>query len=261
MKLSKSILLAAVICCAICVVLSIVAVATDQIAYSRIDPYNRMALCLDGYHAVANWAFLLYDLLHLFVIAIFALVLSETVSWEALLGGGVSMVATLSDMASVSVNVVFLTPGLQAMALGNEPGLSAPEAGYDVITSTLDFAQASFGLVGTLFLGTAAIKAPGISKFVGWFLLASLPIGILQFAEVGLRAPWTLIIDTWVTPVCEIIEQVLIGLVLLSMVRRPARQGRTKARERSSFRARKRHTKSEACCVAKRSPRRISSKR
>jgi hypothetical protein len=240
MKLSKSILLAAVISCAICVLLSIVGVAADQIAYSRIDPYNRMALCLDSYHAIANWAFLLYDLIHLFVIAIFALVLSETVSWEALLGGGVSMVATLSNMASVSVNVVFLTPGLQAMALGNEPGLAAPEAGFDVITSTLDFAQASFSLVGTLFLGTAAIKAPGMSKIVGWFLLASLPIGVLQFAEVGLRAPWTLVVDTWVTPLFEIVEQVLIGLVLLSMVRkqpdeaqppRPAKSRRSRKNE------------------------------
>jgi hypothetical protein len=239
MKLSKSILLAAVICCAICVVLSVVAVAADEIAYARIDPYNRMALCLDGYHNIANWAFLLYDLVHLFVIAIFALALSETVSWEALLGGGVSMIATLSDIASVSVNVVFLTPGLQAMALGSEPGLSAPEAGYDVITSTLDFAQASFGLVGTLFLGTAAIKAPGISKFVGWYLLASLPIGFLQFAEVGLRQPWTLIIDTWVTPVSETIEQVLIGLVLLSMVLKRPREVHSAASAGSHKRRRK----------------------
>jgi hypothetical protein len=243
MKLSKSILLAATICCAICVFLSVVGVGSDQIAYARIDPYNRMALCLDSYHNIANWAFLFYDVVHLFVIAIFALVLSETVSWEALLGGGVSMVATLSDMASVSVNLVFLTPGLQALALGNEPGLSAPEAGYDVITSTLDFAQASFGLVGTLFLGTAAIKASGISKFVGWFLLASLPIGVLQFAEVGLRTPWTLIVDTWITPLCEIIEQILIGLVLLSMVRkrsgevhppRPETSGKSRKIELSS---------------------------
>jgi hypothetical protein len=140
-------------------------------------------------------------------------------------------------MASVSVNVIFLTPGLQAMALGSEPGLAAPEAGYDVITSTLDFAQASFSLVGTLFLGTAAIKAPGTSKIVGWFLLASLPIGVLQFAEVGLRAPWTLIVDTWVTPLCEIIEQVLIGMVFISIIRkRPAEvqpPGPTKSRKNS----------------------------
>jgi hypothetical protein len=48
MKLSNSILFAAVISCALCVLLSIAAVSLDQYAYSRIDPYNWMALCLDN---------------------------------------------------------------------------------------------------------------------------------------------------------------------------------------------------------------------
>jgi hypothetical protein len=229
MKLSNSILFAAVISCALCVLLSIAAVSLDQYAYSRIDPYNWMALCLDNYHTMALWAFLLYDLLHVFVIAVFALVLAQAFSWEAWMGGGALIVSTLADMGSVSVRTFFLLAGLRALALGQPPGLAAPEAGFEVICSTLDFANASFGLVGTLFLGTAAIKAKGMSRVVGWFLLAGLPLCILQFAEVGLRTPWTLFIDTWLTPLDEVIQQTLIGIALWTIIRqrqephRPAR--------------------------------------
>jgi hypothetical protein len=219
MKLSNSILFGAVICCALSVLLSIAAVSLDQYAYSRIDPYNWMALCLDNYHTMALWAFLLYDLLHLFVIAVFALVLAQSFSWEAWMGGGALIISTLADMGSVSVRTFFLLPGLRALALGQTAGLAAPEAGYEVISSTLDFANASFGLVGTLFLGTAAIKAKGMSRVVGWFMLAGLPLCILQLAEVGLRTPWTLFIDTWLTPLYEVIQQTLIGIALWGIIR------------------------------------------
>lgn len=219
MKLSNSTLLAAVLCCVLCVMLSVTAIGLDQFTLSRIDPHNRMALCLDNYYNMAHWAYLLYDLFHLLVIAVFALVLAETTSWEAWMGGGALIISTLADMASVSVNTFILTAGLRALALGESPGFAAPDAGYEFIRSTFDFANAAFGIVGTLFLGTAAIKATGMSRVVGWFLLASLPLGFLQFAEVGLLMPWTLIVDTWITPLAEIALQVLIGTALWATLR------------------------------------------
>jgi hypothetical protein len=87
-----------------------------------------------------------------------------------------------------------------------------------VICSTLDFAQASFGLVGTLFLATAAIKASGLAKVAGWLLLIGLPISIFQVAEVGMHMPWTVIIDSWVNPIDEIVQQTAIGIVLFAIL-------------------------------------------
>jgi hypothetical protein len=223
MKLSNRILIAATICCALCVLLSTIAVEADQIAFSRIDPSNRLGLSQDLFHNVASWAFLLYDLLHLFVIAVFALVLAQSFSWEAWMGGGASIVSTLADLASLSVSMFLLMAALRAMAEGKPTGLVTPEAGYDVICSTLDFAQSSFGLVGTLFLATAAIKASGMAKVAGWFLLIGLPISIFQVAEVGMHTPWTVIVDAWVNPVDEIIQQIVIGVTLFAMLRRRTR--------------------------------------
>jgi len=219
MKVSNNILIAAIVCCVLCVLLSIAAVSLYQCAYSLIDPYNRLALCLDNYYQMANWAFLLYDLLHLFVIAIFALVLAQSFNWEAWMGGGAAIISTLADIASISVNMFIVMAGQRALALGKAPGFATPEAGYEVISQTLDFANASFGLVGILFLGTAAIKATGISKVVGWVLLAGLPLGFLQFAEVGLRMPWTLFVDAWMTPLAEITQQIVIGIAFWTILR------------------------------------------
>jgi hypothetical protein len=221
MKLSNRILVAATVCCALCVLLSTVAIGAEQLAYSRIDPNNNLALCQNLYHSVAGWAFLLFDLLHIFVIVVFALVLAQTFSWEAWMGGGASVVSTLADLSSLSVNMFFLMAALRAMAEGNSSGFVTPEAGYEVICSTLDFAQASFGVVGTLFLATAAIKASGMAKVAGWFLLlGALPISFLQVAEVGMHTPWTVIFDTWVIPFDEIIQQIVIGLALYAIVLR-----------------------------------------
>ncbi len=219
MKLSNRVLAAAAISCVLCVLLSIVAVSSQQLAFSRLDPYNRLALSLNNYISLGHWAFLLYDLLHLFVIAIFALVLAQNFNWEAWMGAGASIISTLADIASLSVNMFIVMAGEKAAALGNASDLATPEAGYEVIASTLDFANASLGIVGTLFLGTAAIKASGMSKVVGWFLLASLPLGFLQFAEVGLRTPWTFLMDTWLTPLDEVVQQILIGIALWSILR------------------------------------------
>ena len=220
MKLPKNILFAATVCCALCVLLSMVAIGANQIAFLGIDPGNRLGLSQNFYHNVASWAFLLYDLLHLFVIAVFALVLAQSYSWEAWMGGGASIVSTLADLASLSVNLFLLMTSLRAMAEGRTTGLVTPEAGYDVICSTLDFAQASFGLVGTLFLATAAIKSSGMAKVAGWFLLAALPISVIQVAEVGMHTPWTVLIDAWVNPIDEIIQQIVIGMALFAVFRR-----------------------------------------
>jgi hypothetical protein len=220
MNLSNKTLIAATVCCGLCIMLSIVAIGADQLALIRISPDNRLALSQDPYYAISGWAFLLYDLIHIFVIAVFALVLAQNFSWEAWMGGGASIVSSLADVASLSVNMFFLMTALRALAEGRATGLATPEAGFDVICSTLDFAQASFGLVGTLFLGTAAIKASGMAKVTGWFLLAGLPIGFFQIAEVGLHTSWTLIVDEWVTPINEIVQQLVIAITFYALLHR-----------------------------------------
>jgi hypothetical protein len=220
MKVSNRVLIGAAICCALCALLSIVGIDADQFAFARNDPSNRLGLSQDAYHAVAGWAFLLYDLLHIFVIVVFALVLAQTFSWEAWMGGGTSVVSSLAALSSLSVNMFLLMAALRAMADGRASGLVTPEAGYDVICSTLDFAQASFGLVGTLFLATAAIKASGMSRVAGRFLLIGLPISFFQLAEVGVHTRWTNVFDSWVIPINAIIQQIVIGLALCAILRR-----------------------------------------
>jgi hypothetical protein len=220
MKLSDRVLIAAAICCALCALLLMVGIDAEQFAFSRNDPSNRLGLSQDIYHAVAGWAFLLYDLLHIFVIVVFALVLAQTYSWEAWMGGGASIVSSLAALSSLCVNMFFLMAALRAMADGRATGLVTPEAGYDVICSTLDFAQASFGLVGTLFLATAAIKASGMAKVAGRFLLIGLPISFFQLAEVGVHTPWTTMVDSWVIPINAIFQQIAVGLALCAILRR-----------------------------------------
>lgn len=220
MRLSNKVLLLAVICCALCALLLMVGIGADQFAFSRNDPSNRLGLSQDAYHAVAGWAFLLSDLLHIFVIVVFALVLAQTFSWEAWMGGGASVVSSLAALLSLSVNMFLLMATLRAMADDRVAGLMTPEAGYEVICSTLDFAQASFGLVGTLFLATAAIKASGIAKLAGRCLLIGLPISFLQLAEIGVHKPWTEVIDSWVIPINAIIQQIVIGLALFAILHR-----------------------------------------
>jgi hypothetical protein len=224
-KLSVQILIAAAVCCVLCILLSLIAIGANQIAFSRIDPTNRLALCQNVYHTVASWAFLLYDLFHIFVIVVFALVLARTFSWEAWMGGGASVISSLADLLSLSVNMFFLMETLRAMAEGKASGLVTPEAGYEVICSTLDFAQASFGLVGTLFLATAAIKASGMARVAGWCLLIGLPISFIQVAEVGLHTPWTIFLDTWATPITEIVQQIVIGLAFCDILNRGPKSG------------------------------------
>lgn len=256
MNLSNRILIAAIVCCALCILLSAVAIEADQLALARISPDNRLALSQDPYYAISGWAFLFYDLIHIFVIAVFALVLARNFGWEAWMGGGASVVSSLADVSSLCVNMFFLMTALRALAEGRATGIATPEAGYDVICSTLDFAQASFGLVGTLFLATAAIKAPGTAKVAGWFLLGGLPISFFQIAEVGLHTPWTVIVDEWVTPINEIIQQLVIAIAFCAMLRRghesPVRQhthnhirrpadGRMEVGQRSSSRDSKRN--------------------
>jgi hypothetical protein len=219
MRLSNRVLIAAALCCTLCALLLMVGIDADQIASSRNDPSNRLGLSQDACHAVAGSAFLLYDLLHIFVLVIFALVLAQTFSWEAWMGGGTSVVSSLAALSSLSVNIFFLTAALRALADGRASGLVTPEAGYDVICSTLDFAQASFGLVGTLFLATAAIKASGMLKVAGRFLMVGLPISLFQLAEIGVHTPWTTVVDSWVIPLNAIIQQIVIGLAFCGILR------------------------------------------
>ena len=92
MKLPDRLLIAAAVCCFLCVLLSTAGIAANQIAFSRIDPNNRLILSQDVFHTFASWSFLLYNLLHIFVIVVFALILAQTFSWEAWMGGGAYVV-------------------------------------------------------------------------------------------------------------------------------------------------------------------------
>jgi hypothetical protein len=218
MKPSNRTLILASVCSVFCVFLSTIAIAASQIAFSRFRPDNNLGLSQDPFYAMSGWAFLLYDLVHVFVVAVFALVLARAFSWEAWMGGGALVISSLANFASLFVNIFFLMAALRALAQGRPIGLANPEAGYEVICSTLDFAQASFGLVGTLFLAAAAINASGTARIAGWFLLAGLPISFFQIAEVGLHTPWTFIVNVWVTPLHEVVQHILITITLLGII-------------------------------------------
>jgi len=222
-KSFSGILAAAAVCSVLCALLSTVAVVAVQIAFSRFGPNNPLELSQDPFYALSGWAFLLYDLLHIFVIAVFAFVLARAFRWEAWMGGAASVVSSLADFASLSVNIFFLTTALRVLAQGRAIGFANPEAGYEVICSMLDFAQASFGLVGTLFLAAAAIKVSGIARVAGWFLVAGLPASFFQVAEVRLHTTWTALVDDWVTPIDEIVLHIVIGIALFDIIRHRVR--------------------------------------
>jgi hypothetical protein len=218
MKPSSGILTAAAICSVICVLLSTIAIVATQIAFARFGSNSPLELSQDPFYAASGWAFLLYGLFHIFVIAVFALILARALRWEAWIGGGAAVVSSLAGCASVSVNIFFLTAALRVLAQGRAIRFASPEAGYKVICSTLNFAQASFGLVGKLFLATAAVKVSGIARVAGWFLVAGLPISFFQIAEVGIHTSWTAIVDEWVVPIHEIVLHLVIGIALFNII-------------------------------------------
>jgi hypothetical protein len=233
-SLWKRALLSAAFCSGICIALSLAAILTEQIAFSQVDRSNRLGLSQDLFYAMSGWTFLLYDLVHIYVIGVFASWLVRSLCWEAWIGGAAMIIASLSDFGSLSVNMFLQTPTLSAMANGESFGLSTPEAGYDVICSTLDFSQASFALVGLIFLAGAAMKKQGTARLVGWFIIAGLPIAIFQIAEVGLYTPWTRIVDDWITPISEIVQHLIMAICLWELSRRqlPSSQSKNEAKER-----------------------------
>jgi hypothetical protein len=217
--LSNRTLFSAAVCSALCVALSLTAVVAVQIAFSRVDRNNRLGLSQDCFYAISGWTFLLYDLFHSYVIGVFAFWLVRSLCWEAWIGGSALIISSLADIGSLSVDMFLQTPALSALANGRSAGFPHPEAGYDVICSTLDFTQASFGLVGSFFLAGAAMKVAGPARLAGWFIIAGFPISIFQIAEVGLHTPWTAIVDNWVTPLSEIMVHVMMAVCLWNIFR------------------------------------------
>jgi hypothetical protein len=217
--LLKRTLLSAAICSGICVALSLTAIFTVQLAFSRVDRSNHLGLSQDGFYAMSGWAFLLYDLIHIYVIGVFAFWLVQSFCWEAWIGGSALIIASLADFGSLSVNMFLRTPALSALANGEPVGLANPEAGYDVFCSTLDFAQASFALIGSFFLAGAAMKAQGSARLAGWFIIAGFPLSIVQIGEIGLHTPWTAVVDDWVTPISEMMEHLIMAICLWDLFR------------------------------------------
>src|SRR6202007_416549 len=128
-----------------------------------------------------------------------------------------------ADLGSLGVSMFLSMPALSALANGQAAGLPHPAAGFDVIRSTLDFTQASFALVGSIFLASAAMKMPGIPRLAGWFIGVGFPIGIFQIAEVGIHTFWTDLVDEWLTPMSELMEHFIIALCLWELFRRTRR--------------------------------------
>jgi hypothetical protein len=213
-NLPKWILVSGAVCSGICVALSLAAILTVQIAFWRVDRNNHLGLSQDGFHAMSGWAYLTCDLVHVYVIGVFAFWLARSLCWEAWLGGTALIIAALGDFGSLSVNMFLQAPALSALAHGQSVGTPDPEAGYDLICSTLNFAQASFAMVGSFFLAGAAVRGQGMARVVGWFLIAGFMISIFQIAEIGLHTFWTDLVDDWVTPVGKMAEHLVIAICL-----------------------------------------------
>jgi branched-subunit amino acid ABC-type transport system permease component len=79
----------------------------------------------------------------------------------------------------------------------------------------LDFAQASFAMVGSFFLAGAAMKAR--KRLVGWLVVVGLLVSVLQIAEVGLHTYWTEIVVDWLTPGSEILQHLGIAICLWTL--------------------------------------------
>src|SRR5215471_21545588 len=109
-NLAKGILLSGALCSGICVVLSLTATLATQIAFSRVDPNNRLGLSQDGFYAMSGWSFLLYDLVHIYVVGVFAFWLVRSLCWEAWIGGSALVISSLADLGSLSVNMFLQIP-------------------------------------------------------------------------------------------------------------------------------------------------------
>src|SRR5262245_58680879 len=106
--ISKRMLLSGADCGGFCIVLSITGVVVTQIALGEVDRNNRLGLSQDGFYAISGWAFLSYDLIHIYVIGVFAFWLVRSLCWEAWVGGSALIVSALADCASLGVNMFLL---------------------------------------------------------------------------------------------------------------------------------------------------------
>src|SRR5262245_34910998 len=173
-NLPKKILLSGSVCSAICVALSLIAIVAMQIAFLRVDRDNRLGLSQDGFYAMSGWSFLFYDLVHIYVIGVFAYWLVRSLCWAAWIGRSALIVAFLAGFGSIAVDICLPVRSVSALVHGKSIGLPQPEAGCDVICSTRVFSQASFVMVGSCFLAGAAMKARKSARLVGWLVLVGL---------------------------------------------------------------------------------------
>lgn len=226
--LGRGVLFSGVLCSGCCIAFSIAAVVTSQIAFSRVGRGNHFGLSQDPFYAMSGWAYLGYDLLHIFVVGLFGLWLVRSLCWEAWIGATALIVSACADAGSLSVNMFLQMPALNALANEKSAGLPHPEAGYDLICSTLDFAQGTFSLVGSFFLGAAALKVGKAARLAAWFMLLGFVTSALQIAEVGVHTGWTAFLDDWLTPGTEILQQTGIAACFWGLFRLSGPESRVK---------------------------------
>jgi hypothetical protein len=209
----------------LCLALLAAAVYGTNTVFAHINPSDRLRVSADFAYALSGAGFLVYDLIHIFVIWVFAFFLarfSYTLTW---LGTGWLILSSLADLCSLALTMIVNTKIFNSISIGNGAGSAVPFSNYELFSSTLELIQSFSGLAGYAFLIWPVFKSTGPIRTAGYFVLLGFPLGLLQIAEIGRSSASTLWMDLWVTPFTEMIQHGAITaylIILLSRWNRPA---------------------------------------
>jgi hypothetical protein len=186
----------------------------QQVAYLRFDPSDRLNLSSDFFYAESGWAFFFFDLVHIIVFALFAVLLARGSRTFAWLGTGWLIISSIGDMTLLAIG---LFVNSQTAHGGNSAGSAVPFPGLQLIMSTLDIIQAFTGVIGYAFLAGAVFKSRGAIRIAGFFVLLGLPMGLIQIVEAGMK-DGTAFLDTWVTPLIEFAQHGALAVLFFGLL-------------------------------------------
>jgi hypothetical protein len=205
-RISRNIILIGAFSSVLCMILLAAAVFGINLAFIHINPSDRLSLSSDYAYAWSGISFLVYDLIHIFVIWLFAFFLarfSYTLTW---LGTGWLILSSLADACSLALTMIANNRTLNSVSIGNGAGSAVPFSNYEILGSTLELIQSFSGLAGYAFLIWPVTKTSGAIRAAGYFFILGFPLGLMQIAEIGRASSSTLWIDLWVTPCTEMIQ-------------------------------------------------------
>jgi hypothetical protein len=225
LRKSRKIILFAAICSILCMVLTAIGMIVTEFAYAQHGPVDQVGSSMDTALVLGAWSFILYDLFHLIVLCVFLAWLPSKSFVLSMLGIGFLIFSSLADALAVALNATLSSQTLKSVMLGNGLGSVLPMNGYDIVYPAILSTQEWAGLIGYACLIHPILKSKDAIRVAGLFVLIGFPLGILQVIEANQHTPFSFILDTWITPIVELLQHGAIAgyfLMLLSIWKRDA---------------------------------------